>query len=118
VLAILDDSAFSDLFGPESLSEAPVAGRVDGRVVSGIVDRLVVTDARVLILDFKTGLVVPETACAAQPTHLRQLAAYRAVLRQAFPGRRIEAGLLFTAAPKLLLAEDKLLDRHWPAAAS
>jgi ATP-dependent helicase/nuclease subunit A len=44
------------------------------------------------------------------------MAAYRAVLRAAFPGKRVEAALVYTAGPKLLLLPDEILDAHWPPA--
>jgi ATP-dependent helicase/nuclease subunit A len=112
--AVLEDPAFAALFGPDALAEAPIAGVVDGRSVAGTLDRLLVTDARVLVADFKTGLMVPASAEAVHWSQLRQMAAYRALLRAAFPGRDVTAALLFTAGPKLLYLPDKLLDRHWP----
>ncbi|WP_448579426.1 double-strand break repair helicase AddA [Thermaurantiacus sp.] len=116
VMAVLDAPGFAPLFGPDALAEAPLAGHVDGVTVAGTVDRLLITADRVLVVDLKTGLSVPAAADQAHPSHLRQMAAYRAVLRAAFPGRRVEAALLFTAAPRLLTLPDALLDRHWPPA--
>jgi ATP-dependent helicase/nuclease subunit A len=107
VLAVLEDPAHAALFGPEALAEAPVAGIVEGQAIAGIVDRLLVEETRVLVVDFKTGLKVPTTAADVAVPHRRQMAAYVAVLQQVFPGRRIEAALLYTAAPKFLLLSDK-----------
>jgi ATP-dependent helicase/nuclease subunit A len=116
VMATLGHPDAAPLFGEGALAEAPVAGVVDGLVIAGTVDRLLVTEEEVLVADFKTGLAVPETAESAHPSHLRQIAAYRAVLRAAFPGRQVRAALVFTAAPKFLLLPDKLLDAHAPVA--
>jgi ATP-dependent helicase/nuclease subunit A len=107
VLAVLEDPAHTALFGPDALAEAPVAGLVQGQAIAGIVDRLLVEHGRVLVVDFKTGLKVPGSAAEVALAHRRQMAAYAAVLGQAFPGRRIEAALLYTAAPKFLLLADK-----------
>jgi ATP-dependent helicase/nuclease subunit A len=38
-----------------------------------------------------------------------QMAAYVAVLRETFPGRRIEAALVWTDGPKLMPVPEKLL---------
>jgi ATP-dependent helicase/nuclease subunit A len=116
VLAVLADPSFAPLFHAQALAEAPIAGEVDGHVVSGTVDRLLATDALVRVADFKTGLVVPAAAADVHRSHLRQMAAYRAVLRAAFPGKRVEAALVYTAGPKLLLLPDEILDAHWPPA--
>jgi ATP-dependent helicase/nuclease subunit A len=67
------------------------------------------------MLDFKTGLSVPAAAEAVPVAYLRQMAAYRAVLSHAFPGRAVRAGLLYTGGPRLLWLGDELLDAALPA---
>jgi len=113
--AIIADPAHADMFAPEALAEAPIAGVLpDGTVVAGTVDRLLVTDDRVLVVDFKTGRRVPADAASAPDHHLRQMAAYAAALAAIFPGRRIEAALLYTSGPRLLPLSADLLDRWKP----
>ena len=118
VLAVLDDPAHAALFGSGSLAEVPLSAVVDGTVVAGIVDRLLVTDDAVTVIDFKTGRHVPERAAAVQPTYLRQMAAYRDALGVIFPGRRVDAALLYTAGPRLIALDDALLDAHKPGLAA
>ena len=109
VLAILDDPQFAEVFAADALTEAPLAAVVSDIVISGTVDRLVVDAKRVLVVDFKTGARVPEDAEAVPTYYLRQMAAYVAALRVIFPGRRVEAALLFTSGPRLILLPDALL---------
>ncbi|WNO52730.1 double-strand break repair helicase AddA [Stakelama saccharophila] len=113
-LAIIDDPRFADLFGPGSLAEAPIVAVVAGEVISGTVDRLLVTDGHVRVVDFKTGRRVPGSLDALPEYHLRQMAAYSAALGVIFPGRRIEAALLYTAGPVLFDLPDRLLGPHKP----
>ncbi|MEA3012663.1 MAG: ATP-dependent helicase/nuclease subunit [Sphingomonadales bacterium] len=114
--AVIADPRFADLFGADALAEAPVAAVVaGGAVVSGIVDRLLVADDRILIADFKTGRDPPADAGAIPAAHLRQMAAYRAALRVIFPDRPVAAALLYTATPVLIALPDALLDDHLPA---
>lgn len=113
-LRVLNDSAFADLFGPDALAEAPIAAVVGGDVVSGTVDRLLVTAERVRVIDFKTGRRVPATVDAIPDYHVRQMAAYAAALAVVFPGRAIEAGLLYTAAPVLHWLPAGTLARNKP----
>jgi ATP-dependent helicase/nuclease subunit A len=114
---IIADPAFADLFGPDALAEAPIAAVVaGGAVVSGVVDRLLVSGERVLIADFKTGRRAPANLADIPAAHLRQMAAYRAALRIIFPDRRVEAALLYTAAPVLHPLPDALLDAYAPIA--
>ena len=114
VLAVVEDPAFADLFGPDALAEAPIAALVGDLVVAGQVDRLLVTDTQVLVVDFKTGRRIPEDAARAPPYHLAQMAAYVAALAQIFPGRTVEAALLYTAGPKLLRLSPAVLKAHAP----
>ncbi|MEP9357237.1 double-strand break repair helicase AddA [Sphingomonas sp. KR3-1] len=114
-LAVTEDSRFSALFGPNSLGEAPIAAVVgEGVVVSGTVDRLVVTDTQVRVVDFKTGRRAPATLADIPAYHVRQVAAYAAALAVIFPGRAVEAGLLYVAGPTLHLLPADLLAAHKP----
>jgi ATP-dependent helicase/nuclease subunit A len=114
-LRVIADPGFADLFGPGALAEAPIAAVVaGGAVVSGAVDRLLVGDDRILVADFKTGRRAPATLADIPAAHLRQMAAYRAALRVIFPGRPVEAALLYTAAPVLHALPDALLDAYAP----
>jgi ATP-dependent helicase/nuclease subunit A len=102
VCGVLSDSRFAALFGPGSLAEAPLAATLsDGRVIAGTVDRILVEDKRVQVIDFKTGRV-PADEGAIPNAHRAQMTAYVEALRVIFPGRQVSASLLYTAGPKLI----------------
>jgi len=113
--AVIADPRFADIFHPEALAEAPIAAVTpDGSVISGTVDRLLVTKERVRLVDFKTGQSVPGSAAAIAVPHLRQMAAYVAALEVIFPGRQVEAALLYTAGPVLHVLPEALLAPYRP----
>jgi len=119
VLTILDEPRFAALFGPEALAEAPIAAVVgDGVVVSGTVDRLLVTPERITVVDFKTGRRAPQSLAELPPYHVRQMAAYVEALGVIFPGRTVEAGLLYTGAPALFVIPSAMLALHKPGFAA
>ncbi|NIJ39035.1 ATP-dependent helicase/nuclease subunit A [Sphingopyxis panaciterrae] len=118
VLGVLADPAHTALFGPGSLAEVPLSAVVDGLVVAGIVDRLLVAGDAVTVIDYKTGRHVPAQAADVAPAYLRQMAAYRDALRVIFPRKRVTAALLYTAAPRLITLDDALLDAHKPGLAA
>ena len=119
VLAVLEDPRFAELFGPDALAEAPIAAVVgEGVVVSGTVDRLLVLPDRIQVIDFKTGRHAPAGLDDIPTYHARQMAAYVEALQIIFPGRTVEAALLYTATPALFALPRALLDTHKPGFAA
>ena len=110
---VLDDARFSAVFGPGSRAEVALAGTSahlpKGLAVSGRVDRLVVGETRVLVVDYKTNRPSPDRIEDADPAYLAQMAVYAAVLREVFPGREIEAALVWTDGPKLMPVPEKVM---------
>ncbi|NNC72110.1 MAG: DUF2800 domain-containing protein, partial [Sphingomonadaceae bacterium] len=97
-----------------ALAEAPIAAVVDDVVISGTVDRLLIGEDRIQIVDFKTGHFVPASPEDIPLPHLRQMAAYAAALREIFPERPIEAALLYSGGPKLVQLTPAMLEAHKP----
>lgn len=114
VLSILSDPQLSDLFGPGSRAEAPLIGVVGNVVVSGQVDRLVVGDERVMVIDYKSNRPPPDDEADVAPAYLAQMAAYKAVLLQIYPGKSISCALLWTDGPRLMTLNDENLERYAP----
>jgi ATP-dependent helicase/nuclease subunit A len=116
-LGVMDDPALAALFDGEALAEAPIAAVVGEDVVSGVIDRLLVGKV-IRLVDFKTGLRVPGAIDEVPVPYLRQMAAYVAALEVIFPGREIIASLLYTAAPRIFVLPDEMLERYKPGFAS
>jgi ATP-dependent helicase/nuclease subunit A len=117
-LGVIEAPAFAALFAPDALAEAPVAAVVGEAVIAGTVDRLCVGQTHVLVVDFKTGRAVPAGPEQVALAHVRQMAAYVAALEVIFPGRRVEAALLYTSAPRLIALPDDLLTPYKPGFAA
>jgi ATP-dependent helicase/nuclease subunit A len=81
------------------------------------VDRLKVEPDRVLVLDYKTNRPPPEHVDQVAPLYLRQMAAYRTLLRAAFPGRVVECALVWTYGARFMALPDAVLDPHAPGEA-
>ncbi|WP_294134704.1 double-strand break repair helicase AddA [Sphingobium sp.] len=113
-LRVIEAPDFADLFSPDALAEAPIAAVVGEAVIAGTVDRLCVGPDRIQLVDFKTGRVAPLGVDDVPTAHVRQMAAYAAALGVIFPDRVIEAGLLYTSAPRLIILPPALLAAHKP----
>jgi ATP-dependent helicase/nuclease subunit A len=113
VLTLIADSRFASVFSAGSRAEVAIVGRLDrpGRpLVSGQIDRLVVTPSEVLIVDYKTNHAPPDLAAEAPSGYVRQLALYRAVLQKLYPGLPVRAALLWTETPELMEISAPALD--------
>ena len=64
-----------------------------------------------LAVDFKTNRPSPARIEDADRAYLRQMAIYAAVLEDIFEGRRIEAALVWTDGPKLMVVPENLRRR-------
>jgi ATP-dependent helicase/nuclease subunit A len=111
---VLAHPDLAPLFGPGSRAEQPVAGVVNNLVVAGQVDRFAVTPDRVLIADYKTNRMPPADAASVPVLYLRQMAAYRAILRLLYPDRPVICVLIWTEGPGIMPLPGDLLDRHAP----
>ncbi len=109
VLAVLDHPEFAPLFGPGSQAEVPLVGLIGDHAVSAQIDRLIVEEDRVLIVDYKTLRPPPAVEQQVAPIYLRQLAIYQAALARIYPGREIRCALLWTEGPRLMPISSHLL---------
>jgi ATP-dependent helicase/nuclease subunit A len=120
VFAILGDPAFAPLFADGSRAEVPIIGRIRRNggaplVVSGQVDRLAVTAAGVFIVDYKTNAPPPRRIADVPNAYTIQLALYRALIGEIFPGRPVRAGLIWTEVPDLMELPAAALDSAFAA---
>jgi ATP-dependent helicase/nuclease subunit A len=120
VLALLEERRFAAVFASGSRAEVSIVGRLDrpGRppaLVSGQIDRLVVTPDEVLIVDYKTNHAPPRAGAEAPRSYVRQLALYRAVLKKLYPQLPVRAALLWTETPELMEIYAPALDAQLAA---
>jgi ATP-dependent helicase/nuclease subunit A len=112
-LAVRRDLLLSHLFAPGSYGEVPLRGLVDWRGttvdVAARLDRVVVREKDVLIVEFKTDRVVPKADASIPANYVAQLALYRMAVERIFPGRVVNCGILWTVEPRLGLLPSTLL---------
>jgi ATP-dependent helicase/nuclease subunit A len=106
VFSILDNPAFAPLFHPgASRAEVAISGAIElisgPRLVSGQIDRLIVDDKQVTIIDYKTNRTAPQQASDIPPSYLSQLTLYRHLVRLIYPDHQVKAAILWTEIPRL-----------------
>ena len=115
--AVLSDPELGSLFGAGSRAEVPIAGMVKtasepaGRPIAGQVDRLVVDDDRVLIVDYKTNRPPPKAVADVPPVYLRQMGLYVRALQSVYPDKSVVAALLWTDAVRLMALPSELMEQ-------
>jgi len=65
----------------------------------------------VLVVDYKTNRPAPARIEDADFSYRVQMALYAAVLAEIFPGRRIEAALVWTDGPRLMPVPENMITR-------
>ena len=89
----------------------PVIGRLGTDTINGRVDRLVIGEAEILIVDYKTDRPAPPSVEGVGEAYIAQMAAYRAVLSQRWPDRPCRCLLVWTDGPRLMEIPASALDR-------
>ena len=115
ILSLLSDGKFVRVFGPGSRAEVPIAGvlqntRGEPLIISGQIDRLLITDQEILIIDFKTNRPPAKAASDVPRAYVYQMAAYAELLKAALPGHKVSAALLYTAVPRLIEVDVEGID--------
>ena len=102
VLRLVEDPALEALFASDARAEVAVSGRVsvsgEERAVFGRIDRLSIRPDRIVLADFKTSRPPPDRALVPGD-EAAQVALYVALLRDIYPGRPVEALLVWTSGP-------------------
>jgi ATP-dependent helicase/nuclease subunit A len=113
-LRVRRDPAMEHVFGPGSYGEVPLRGLVEwqgGAIdLAARIDRVIVGEREVTIIEFKTDRVVPGRDSAVPRAYVTQLALYRVAVARMFEGRTINCGILWTAEPRLTILGAGVLD--------
>ncbi len=114
ILAVLRHPDFAAIFGAGSRAEVPVVGFAGQKILSGQMDRILVTDSEVLVIDYKTNRPPPARAADVPVIYLKQMAAYRTVIHNIYPQHNVKCALLWTDGPLLMPLSENMLDPYAP----
>jgi ATP-dependent helicase/nuclease subunit A len=111
---ILLDEQFGDLFGPNSRAEVAIIGQSEklpkDMIINGSIDRLLIDENEILVLDYKTNRPPPTQIDKVAPQYINQMACYRALLQETYPNHNVKCALLWTDIPLLMVLPNDLLD--------
>ncbi len=105
-ISILSNPDLAHIFGKTSRAEVPFLVNVCRNnqpvQLAGRIDRLIVNQDAVLVVDYKSDSVVPATPAAVPGTYLSQIGLYALVAGQLFPAKTITAAILWTSMESLM----------------
>jgi len=111
---VLNTPDLSHVFAAHTLTEVPITATLGGVRLHGIIDRLLISDKTILLVDYKTNRTVPQTPETCPEGILRQMGAYALMLAQVYPHHRIETAVLWTATATLMpLPHDLVTKACW-----
>lgn len=97
ISGLLHHPDYGALLTQPAQAEVNICGTLaDGRYISGAIDRLIVTDDSVTVIDFKTGLA-PDAATDLPAPYIAQMRAYEALLCEIHPDKDMTLILLYIA---------------------
>jgi len=90
------------LFAPGTLAEVPITAKMGTHRLHGTIDRMIVTDDVVHVIDFKTNRTVPSTPDQTPEGVLRQMGAYAEAVAQIYPNHMQTLSILWTQTAELM----------------
>ncbi len=134
-MTILNDPVFADIFTNKSRGELGFASTLNANTLAhimpkadlhdlqsnkskngntliiGRIDRLVITNTHVLIVEYKSNVSIPKKPEAISNHILAQLSAYYHAAEQIYPNKPIQVAILWTHAPSLMHVPNHLLSK-------
>ncbi len=99
---VLNHPEFAPVFGAGSMSEVPLTGLINNQVISAQIDRMLITDDEVFIVDFKTNRPSPSAEEDVPAIYKKQLKSYADIMRHIHPDKTIRTALLWTDRAALM----------------
>ena len=114
VFTVLNTPEFAEIFATGSRAEISLAGSAKGLppdlYLNAQIDRISVTETKVFIVDYKSNRPPPQTQENVADIYWGQMAAYRELAREIYPGREIVCALLWTDGPHMMILDNVRLD--------
>ncbi len=113
-IKIINDAQFGDLFSQDSRAEVAIMGKSkllpNDMIINGMIDRMIIKNDEILILDYKTNRPPPKNINDVVPQYINQMACYWALLHETYPSHKIKCALLWSDVTDLMEIHDVLMN--------
>lgn len=102
---ILTDQDLDWIFHKNALAEVPfvtILPEFSDRSFHGIIDRLIIQQEMIFVVDFKTNRAIPDTPDHIPAGVLNQMVIYEHAIKQLYPKHTVVSGILWTAKAKFM----------------
>lgn len=106
VLSILSDPELGIIFSEKSLAEVPITGLIGNKLISAQIDRMIITDNEIMIVDFKSNRPPPQNATDIPDIYKNQMLSYRDIVSNIYKDKTIRLFLLWTDGANLMELTD------------
>ena len=104
--SLINDPAFKKIFAAaptfRALNECALNYKTDNEQVTGIIDRLLISNTEIVIVDYKTHRVSESEIPELIEEYTPQMRYYAEGARLAWPGRNIQSVLVFTYGRRMV----------------
>ncbi len=105
VINLISNKNLAPLFSQNSQAEVSLMGQIDDVIISGQIDRLVITKDKVMIIDYKTNRPAAQKIEDVPNTYIKQMQAYRKLVSKLYPTKKIETYILWTNTTTVMKIE-------------
>ncbi len=103
--AVIEHAEFDCFFNPSEYqtarNEVPLLYEQNGKTVNGVIDRLIVTDSTVSIVDYKSHQISLQEVASVAENYIAQMRYYHEGIKRIWPEKTVRCYLLFTAIPHI-----------------
>ena len=110
IINVINLSQIKSIMKEPSNNEPIICSKINGKIIVGRVDRLIVKPNLITVLDFKTTNKIPNSAEKIDKKLLAQMAAYKILVKSIWKNQPVRLGLIYTSGPKIFWLKDKCLN--------
>ena len=93
---ILENHKFDFLFAENSQSEVPILGKINEQLVSGKIDRLIINENEIIIIDYKSDKIAVNEITIKTQKYQDQLGFYAKIIKEIYPNKKITCAIIWT----------------------
>lgn len=101
ILNVIDNPKLEFLFSKNSKAEVPIMAKIKGETVIGKIDRLIINEDEILIIDYKSDLFKEDEIEKILSKYQGQIQIYHQIIQEIYPDKKVKSAILSTNNGKI-----------------